>query len=62
MSAIFKARKVPKHLIIQDEAQFFRRSRFSLLKLAVWGVLLLLVTGMVLVGAQLGLQLLQTQT
>jgi hypothetical protein len=43
MSAIFKKRKTPRHLIIRDEYEIRPRTRFTLLKGLLWlGVLVLL--------------------
>lgn len=47
MSSIFKSRRVPRHLIIQDEFKFNRKSRFSFIKLVGW-IVLLSVVGIVL--------------
>ncbi|MDR0780952.1 MAG: hypothetical protein LBF16_09720 [Pseudomonadales bacterium] len=44
MSAIFKKRKVPKHLIIRDEYEIRPRTRSTLFKKLLWlGVLALLI-------------------
>jgi len=59
MSAIFKARKIPKHLVIEDESRHYRRSRFSLMKFMLWGLLLLATTGGVLIAVDAGLQRLE---
>ncbi|HWK53356.1 MAG TPA: hypothetical protein VNR18_03230 [Hyphomicrobiales bacterium] len=50
MSAIFKNRRVPKHLIIHDEYEPRGRSRFGLLKAVLWLAVLLLLTGAVLMA------------
>lgn len=45
MSAIFKKRKTPKHLIIRDDYDSIRpRNRFTLLKGLLWLGLLVLLT------------------
>ncbi len=44
MSAIFKKRRVPNHLIIRDEYEIRPRNRFTLLKGLVWLGLLVLLT------------------
>ena len=44
MSAIFKSRKVPKHLIIQEELDFRRKPRFSFWRITFWLVVLGLLT------------------
>jgi hypothetical protein len=49
MSAIFKNRKIPKHLIIQEEPTYRRRSRNSTTRVLVWVLLVSLL-------AWLGLQ------
>jgi hypothetical protein len=36
MSAIFKNRKIPKHLIIQEEPTYRRSSRTSTTKVLAW--------------------------
>ena len=59
MSAIFKPRKIAKHLVIQEEARFYRRSRFSLMKFMLGVLLVLMLTGLLLIGADFGLQLLE---
>ena len=43
MSA-FKDKKIPKHLIIQDEYEIRRKGRFNFLKLAFWTLLLVSLT------------------
>jgi len=48
MADIFKPRKVPKHLIIQEPYQYNRKSKPSLLKWALWILALLFATGMAL--------------
>jgi hypothetical protein len=40
MSAIFKRRKIPKHLIIREEYASNRKPRFSMLKIVFWGLIL----------------------
>ena len=47
MADMFKPRKIPKHLILQDNFVFRRKSR-SLLKWACWFLGFLLATGMAL--------------
>lgn len=42
--SIFKERKVPKHLIIHDEYDFRRRSRFNFMKVVFWGLLMVSLT------------------
>lgn len=37
---IFKHRKIPKHLIIQEEYEIGKRSKINLLKLTFWCLLL----------------------
>ena len=48
MSAIFKARKIPKHLIIQEESYRSRRSGNLLWKLFAWGLVLALLGSLLL--------------
>jgi hypothetical protein len=48
MADIFKPRKVPKHLIIQDNYEIRRKPRMNLLKWVFWFLLLLLGTGLAL--------------
>lgn len=38
--SIFKERKIPKHLIIHDEYEIRKRSRFSFSKLLMWALTL----------------------
>jgi len=38
---VFKDRKIPRHLIIQEEYEIRRRPRFGLLKVFILGVLLI---------------------
>lgn len=47
MTDIFKPRKTPKHLIIEEHHAFRRRPR-NMLKWVLWFVGLLLVTGLAL--------------
>ena len=44
MSSIFKQRKIPKHLIIENEYQFRHRPRVNLWRLLRWMVLAVLLT------------------
>ena len=54
MSAIFKRRKIPKHLIIQEEYATNRKPRFSMLKIIFWGLVLLGLTwGVIKIQASL---------
>jgi hypothetical protein len=43
MSAIFKNRKIPKHLIIEEEPPYRRRSRTSTAKMLVWVLIFSLI-------------------
>lgn len=47
---IFKERKIPKHLIIQDEYQLRPRSRLGFFKVLVFAVLVVTVTYIVGAG------------
>ena len=44
----FKPRKIPKHLIIQDNYEIRRKPRANLLRWVFWFVLLLVGTGLAL--------------
>lgn len=44
MSSIFKQRKIPKHLIIQDDYEFRHKPRLNLWRLVRWVVLASLLT------------------
>lgn len=46
--ACFKERKVPKHLVIQEEFDFQQKSKFSLAKVLVYTLLLFLLSYSVL--------------
>jgi hypothetical protein len=48
MADIFKPRKAPKHLIIQDNYEIRRKPRTNLLRWVFWFLLLLLGTGLAL--------------
>lgn len=48
MADIFKPRKTPKHLIIQENYEIRRKPRMNLLKWVMWFLLLLLGTGLAL--------------
>jgi hypothetical protein len=53
MSAIFKARKIPKHLIIQEDTSHIRKPRVTLFKLVLWSVVILVLTWSLLQGQQI---------
>lgn len=40
----FKDRKVPKHLVIQEEFEFKQRPKFSFIKLIFWSLLITCLT------------------
>lgn len=48
MSAIFKHRKIPRHLVIEQERPLRARSRVRPWRLLLWLVLLLTLTGLLL--------------
>jgi hypothetical protein len=48
MSAIFKNRKVPRHLVIEQELPLKARPRLRPWRLLLWLLLLLCVTGLLL--------------
>ena len=48
MADLFKPRKTPKHLIIEEHYSYRRKPRASLLKWVLWFVGLLLATGLAL--------------
>ncbi len=37
--ACFKERKIPKHLVIQDDYEFHHKGKNSLLRIALYGLL-----------------------
>ena len=47
---IFKTKKIPRHLIIQDEYEPIRRPRFGFLKVIMWSVAIISLTYIVSVG------------
>lgn len=51
MSAIFKSRKTPRHLVIQEESRLYPRPRLRPWRLLLWLLLLLLL--LVLTGLAL---------
>jgi len=54
MSGIFKTRKVPRHLIIQEESRFRRKTRFGLWRVLFWILMLGLLTyGFIQLGVRL---------
>jgi hypothetical protein len=48
MADMFKPRKIPKHLILQDNFVYRRPSRSGLLKWVLWFIGFLLATGLAL--------------
>jgi len=52
---VFKDRKIPRHLIIQEEYEIRRRPRFGLLKVFILGVLLISLTYIVSIDVIQGL-------
>lgn len=48
MSAIFKSRKTPRHLVIQEESRLYPRPRLRPWRLLLWLLLLLVLTGLAL--------------
>jgi hypothetical protein len=48
MSAIFKSRKIPRHLVIQQEARFGPQPRLRPWRMLLWLLLLTLLTGLAL--------------
>jgi len=52
---VFKNRKIPSHLIIQEEYEIRRRPRFGLLKVFILGVLLISLTYIYSIGVIQGL-------
>lgn len=48
MSAIFKSRKTPRHLVIEQEARLRTQPRLRPWRLLLWLVALLLLTGLAL--------------
>ncbi len=52
---VFKDRKIPRHLIIQEEYEIRRRPRFGLLKVFILGVLLISLTYIFSIGVIQGL-------
>ncbi|MDG2174530.1 MAG: hypothetical protein P8M72_00090 [Gammaproteobacteria bacterium] len=47
---IFKTKKIPRHLIIQDEYEPIRRPRFGFFKLIMWSIAIISLTYIVSVG------------
>ena len=52
---VFKNRKIPSHLIIQEEYEIRRRPRFGLIKVLILGVLLISLTYIFSIGVIQGL-------
>lgn len=48
MSAIFKSRKVPRHLVIEKESRLRPQPRFRPWRILLWLIALLVLTGMLL--------------
>ena len=48
MADIFKPRKIPKHLILEEPHIYRRKTKTSLLKWVMWFVAFLFATGMAL--------------
>lgn len=48
--SVFKERKIPKHLIIHDEYDIRRKSRFNFLRLVFWTLLLVSLTYVLIIA------------
>ncbi len=48
MADMFKPRKIPKHLVLQENFVYRRQGRSNLLKWTLWFIGLLLATGLAL--------------
>jgi len=48
MSAIFKSRKTPRHLVIHEESRLRPQSRFRPWRFLLWLLVLLVLTGVAL--------------
>jgi hypothetical protein len=47
---VFKAKKIPKHLIIQEEYELRKRSRFGLVRFLLLSVAVISLTWIVSIG------------
>jgi hypothetical protein len=47
---VFKTKKIPRHLIIQDDYAPYKRPRFGFFKLIMWSAIIISLTYIVSVG------------